>query len=159
MRALRWNSALVAVGAVLAVAGCGEKKETTAGSGGSSGTSASSAPKVSETEFKLAPADLKVDKTGKVEIQVANDGKIPHALEVENKDGEFKTGTIAPGKTASLSATLKPGTYEMYCPIDNHRQQGMEGKLTVGGGGSGGSSDDKGGSGGGDSSGGGGGGY
>jgi len=26
----------------------------------------------------------------------------------------------------------KTGTYEFYCPVDGHRDQGMEGVLTVG---------------------------
>ena len=27
----------------------------------------------------------------------------------------------------------KPGEYEFYCPIDGHREQGMEGTIVVGG--------------------------
>ena len=26
---------------------------------------------------------------------------------------------------------LKPGTYEMYCAIDDHKGLGMEGEITV----------------------------
>jgi uncharacterized cupredoxin-like copper-binding protein len=32
---------------------------------------------------------------------------------------------------ASVTADLKPGTYDFYCPVDGHRQAGMAGKLTV----------------------------
>jgi uncharacterized cupredoxin-like copper-binding protein len=155
--------------AIVAFAGCGEKKESTgasagSGSGSSTGTSkqsgnASKTVKIDETEFKLSPADAKVAKGGKVVVQAVNSGKTTHALEIESKDGEFKTGNIKPGETARLQVTLKPGTtYDMYCPVGNHKQQGMVGKITVGAGGSGGG-DDKGGSSGSDSSGGGGGGY
>ena len=104
---------------------------------------------VSETEFKLDPANPKVAKTGTVEFKATNDGKIDHALEVEGPDGEVKTPTITPGKSAEIKVDLsKPGRYEWYCPIDGHKDQGMKGTIVVAGGGSGGTttSEDSGGS-------------
>jgi plastocyanin len=147
--------------ALLAVPGCGEKRETTTG-GASTQQSSPAAVTVSETEFKLSPASLEAEG-GKVSIEVKNDGSTEHALEVEGPNGEVETPTLAPGKSATLTADLKPGTYEMYCPIDGHKDKGMKGELVVGGGGSGGgtSTDDSGGAddnGGGGSGGGGGGG-
>ena len=71
-------------------------------------------------------------------LDVKNDGQIAHALEVEGPNGEAKTGTIDPGSSATLTVDLsKPGTYEMYCPIDNHKGMGMKGTVVVAGGGSG----------------------
>ena len=32
---------------------------------------------------------------------------------------------------SKASADLKPGEYEFYCPVDGHKQGGMEGTLTV----------------------------
>jgi uncharacterized cupredoxin-like copper-binding protein len=32
---------------------------------------------------------------------------------------------------ASVTVDLKAGDYEFYCPVGNHRAEGMEGKLTV----------------------------
>jgi uncharacterized cupredoxin-like copper-binding protein len=148
-----------AIALALAAAGCGEKRETTTGGASGSGGSSSAGGSltISETEYKLSPPSAQVDKGGAVTIQVKNDGGTAHALEVEGPSGEVKTGTIAPGKTATLKADLtKPGSYEMYCPIDGHKAKGMEGEITVGSGGS--SGDDDGGDSGG-SSGGGGGGY
>jgi uncharacterized cupredoxin-like copper-binding protein len=90
---------------------------------------------VSETEFQLDPANPRIEQPGTVEFRVSNDGQTVHALEVEGPSGESKTGDIQPGESATLTANLdKPGTYEWYCPIGNHRQQGMEGEITVGGG-------------------------
>ena len=103
---------------------------------------------MSETEFKLAPANPKVSKAGVVQFKVKNDGKIVHALEVEGPSGEVKTAPIQPGKSATLNADLsKAGSYQWYCPIDSHKAMGMKGKISVAGGGSGGSTttDDSGG--------------
>ena len=147
---------VVAVLAALAVAGCGEKHETTTGGASGSG-SAPAGVTVSETEFKLSPASPQVPNAGPVTFQVKNDGTTTHALVVQGPNGAVKTGAIAPGKTATLKADLgKAGTYQMYCPIDGHKDKGMKGEIKVGSGGasSGGSS-----GGSGSSSGGGGGGY
>jgi uncharacterized cupredoxin-like copper-binding protein len=126
--------AMVAASGVMAV-GCGSDKSASKPSSGAGPTVA-----VSETEFKLSPANPKVAKTGVVRFTVTNDGKIAHALEVEGPKGEVKTAAIEPGKSATLKADLsKAGSYEWYCPIDGHKKNGMEGKITVAGGGSGGS--------------------
>jgi plastocyanin len=109
---------------------------------------------ISETEFKLSPSAPQVPKPGPVTIQVKNGGATAHALELVGPSGAVKTGTIAPGKSATLNADFKPGSYEIYCPIDGHKAKGMKGQIKVGSG-SGGSS----GGGSGGSSGGGGGGY
>jgi plastocyanin len=151
----------LAIVLALAAAGCGEKRATTtggaSGTGGGSSSPAGGALSISETEFKLTPSSEQVDKGGPVTIKVKNDGGTAHALKVEGPNGEVQTGTIAPGKSATLKADLsKPGSYEMYCPIDGHKDKGMKGEIKVGSAGS--SSDDNGGSSGG-SSGGGGGGY
>ena len=37
------------------------------------------------------------------------------------------------GESGTLTVDLEPGEYEFYCPIDGHREQGMEGKIVVGG--------------------------
>ena len=66
-------------------------------------------------------------------FQVTNAGSIGHALEVEGNGVEEETSTISPGSSAKLTVDLsKNGTYEVYCPIDGHREMGMEAKLVVG---------------------------
>jgi uncharacterized cupredoxin-like copper-binding protein len=153
---------VVAVAAALLLGACGEDEEEGASTSeapkteqrASGGGKAGATVKLSATEFKFDPADPKIAKAGKVKFEVTNDGQAVHALEVEGQGVEVETEEIQPGQSATLTADLsKPGTYEMYCPIGNHKQQGMEGKIAVAGGGSG--SDDKGGE---DDSGGGGGG-
>jgi uncharacterized cupredoxin-like copper-binding protein len=103
---------------------------------------------MSETEFKLDPSSVQVDQAGTVTFRVTNDGAVDHALEVDGQGVEEETETIKPGESAELTVDLsKEGSYEIYCPIGNHRDMGMEGTLTVGaamGGGSTGTTEDEG---------------
>lgn len=69
-------------------------------------------------------------KAGKTTIDFTNASQTPHAVEVEGNGVEEETKTVIGGK-ASLTLDLKPGTYEFYCPIDSHKEQGMKGTLTV----------------------------
>jgi uncharacterized cupredoxin-like copper-binding protein len=89
-----------------------------------------SAVTISATDFKFSPSDPTV-KAGQATFTLRNDGQAPHALEIEGNGVEEETDTIQPGQTANLKVDLKPGTYEIYCPVDNHKQLGMEGELKV----------------------------
>jgi plastocyanin len=127
---------LVAVLA-LVLAGCGGSSNKNAGSG--SGASTSSSGGGGGEQLSLAaPADgsIKFDKTsltakaGKVTINFDNPSTNAHAVEVEGNGVEESSDTITQSKT-SVTVDLKPGKYDFYCPVDAHRQQGMEGTLTV----------------------------
>jgi uncharacterized cupredoxin-like copper-binding protein len=123
-------SPIAALVLALSVAACGSSSKKTSTSGG--GTSSGSMT-VTESDFKLDPSTLNVDAAGSVTITVKNDGQTTHALEVEGQGTEKKTNDIAPGATATLTLDLKKGSYEMYCPIDGHKQLGMKGTVVVGG--------------------------
>src|SRR5881394_3918533 len=73
---------------------------------------------------------------GPVTFIVTNSGQIPHAIEVEGAGFEQEIETIQPGATGTLTVTLKPGRYEVYCPIGDgsHKKLGMDARLTVTGG-------------------------
>ena len=92
---------------------------------------------VSLTDFKIDPPSPRIAKAGQVEFRVKNDGGTPHNLEVEGPNGETKLPSdLNPGQTGTLTVDLsKPGKYEWYCPVDKHRDFGMEGQITVAGGG------------------------
>jgi plastocyanin len=71
-------------------------------------------------------------KAGKVTFDFTNPSPLPHNFAI--KGNGVKAGpsaTIFGGKTASLTVTLKPGTYEYYCAVPGHEQAGMKGTLTV----------------------------
>jgi hypothetical protein len=68
-----------------------------------------------------------------VTFTVTNTGTIPHALEVEGQGIERETDVVQPGSSVTLTLTLKPGTYEVYCPVggDSHKKLGMATHLRV----------------------------
>src|SRR2546428_2572994 len=86
--------------------------------------------KLSEWKVELSERTI---ATGTVTFTVANVGSIPHALEVEGQGIERETDVLQPGSSATLTLTLKPGTYEVYCPVgaDSHKKLGMETRLRV----------------------------
>lgn len=71
---------------------------------------------------------------GEITFQVMNSGTMNHAFEVEGQGVEEETPIVQPGGTATLTVSLEPGTYELYCPVQdeyNHKQQGMTNTLVV----------------------------
>ncbi len=86
--------------------------------------------RLSEWKVDLSRQDI---TAGTVRFVITNDGSIPHAFEVEGLGIEKETSTIQPGASDTLTLTLKPGMYEVYCPVgeDSHKKLGMESHLRV----------------------------
>jgi uncharacterized cupredoxin-like copper-binding protein len=130
------------VATALVVAGCGGDDDNSSdNSSGSEGNSADTTPAggggASTLKLTADPGgDLKFDKTeltakaGKVTVVMDNPSSVPHAVEIEGNGVEEETKTLTDG-TAKVTVDLKPGEYEFYCPVDGHKQAGMEGTLTV----------------------------
>ncbi len=70
---------------------------------------------------------------GTVTFTVMNRGSIPHGFEVEGNGIEKEIETIQPGASDTITLTLKPGSYEVYCPVgeDSHKKLGMDTHLRV----------------------------
>ena len=115
--------------AVLLLAGCGGSSDEASQEEGSPIQTI----QISLKEFSITPATITAEEAGTYELEVKNDGQFPHALDIEADDGEAETGNIEPGQSKTISVTLPAGNHEMYCPIGNHRDQGMEGAIDVGG--------------------------
>jgi uncharacterized cupredoxin-like copper-binding protein len=82
------------------------------------------AGKPSEYKFTLSKKSV---KAGTVTFTVSNKGKIPHDFSIGGK----KTKLITPGKSATLSVTLKKGSAAYKCTVSGHAQAGMKGTLKV----------------------------
>jgi plastocyanin len=148
MRAVALISLICAL--AIPVAGCGGDDDDDGGSGGgaantqtkeTSGGGASSGGGGGAAQTLKLSADpggaLKFDKStltakaGKVTIVLDNPSSLPHAVEIEGNGIEESSSTIGKGETTKVSATVKAGKYEYYCPVDGHKAAGMEGTLTV----------------------------
>jgi uncharacterized cupredoxin-like copper-binding protein len=144
------NRTLVVAAAALTlvVAGCGSDNNSSS----SSSTGASTPPSQTTAKSGGAPSggkatnlkiaadpsgQLKFDKSklsakaGKVTIVMDNPSSLPHAVEIEGNGVETKGSVVMKGGKSTASANLKAGKYEFYCPVDGHKQAGMEGTLTV----------------------------
>ena len=131
---------VVAIAVPLTFAACGEDDDDSSGeSAGTTSTTTEAAAgggggggsiDVSETEFALDPSEATVE-AGEVTITATNDGATVHNLEVEGNGVEEITDDLEPGASDELTLELEPGTYEMYCAIGTHADQGMEGEITV----------------------------
>jgi plastocyanin len=133
---MRWM-VVAAACAALALAGCGSDDDSGGGSsstpasgaeGGGGGSSLSlSAPADGSKKFDQATATA---KAGTVTVKFDNPSSVPHAVEIEG-NGVEKAGDVVTSGDTSFSVDLKPGEYEYYCPVGDHKDAGMEGKLTV----------------------------
>ncbi|HVI36958.1 MAG TPA: plastocyanin/azurin family copper-binding protein [Gaiellales bacterium] len=135
--------------AALFAAGCGSSNNDNAStqSGGNAApatTTAASAPATTPAgsgqalslsadpggALKFDKSDLSA-KAGRVTIVMKNPSSLPHAIAVEGNGVDKDGPTVGNGGASRVTVTLKPGKYEFYCPVDGHKQAGMEGHLTV----------------------------
>jgi uncharacterized cupredoxin-like copper-binding protein len=70
-------------------------------------------------------------KSGRVTIKMDNPSPVEHAVSIEGNGVDSDGNTVGKGGVSTVSANLKPGKYEFYCPVDGHKQAWMKGTLTV----------------------------
>ena len=120
----------------LAIAGCGDDEKDSSSSPPAPATS-------SGTQTLRLSADaggaLTFDETtlsakaGTVKIVMDNPASsgLPHGVGVDGNGVDEDGPTVESGKTSTVTANLKAGTYEFYCTVDSHQAAGMKGTLTV----------------------------
>ena len=144
-RTVRGLVALAATALTLGIAACGGDDDDDSAGGRAEPATTQAAPsdeggaasglKLTASEqggLKFEPGSLS-GKAGEVTITMTNpDGNnLPHDVALEG-DGVNETGEVVqPGGTSEVTATVKPGTYTFFCSVGSHRQNGMEGTLTV----------------------------
>lgn len=84
---------------------------------------------ITANNFNFSLPEIKVKKDDNVKIILKNtDGFHDWVLDEFNA----KTSKIGTGKESEIQFIAdKTGTFEYYCSVGNHRQQGMRGKLIV----------------------------
>jgi uncharacterized cupredoxin-like copper-binding protein len=140
----RWSALAVTMLLVSgALVACGGGDDDSSTSGGATATQteapspAGGGAALAETAqesggLSFSRSDLTA-RAGSVTVTLDNPSgnQLPHAIEIEGNGVEEETETIQPGGRASVTVDLRPGRYEFYCPVGNHREQGTEGTLTV----------------------------
>ncbi len=132
---MKTRAICIALLSALTLAACGGDDEEPAPS--NEGTEQVSleitAEEPGEEEYAFNPAELEAD-SGEVTIEMESpDGtKAPHGVSLEG-DGVSESGEVVQaGGTSTVTADLDPGEYTYFCPVGDHRAEGMEGTLTVG---------------------------
>jgi plastocyanin len=130
MRRLTWILTVLVSVALLA-AGCGDDNGDDEGGGGGGGGGGGALTLTADPggEISWDPGSLSAS-AGSVTIKLVNESDVPHAVEVEGNGVEEESETVTGGET-ELSVDLEAGEYTYYCPVGNHRAEGMEGTLTV----------------------------
>jgi uncharacterized cupredoxin-like copper-binding protein len=81
---------------------------------------------VTGKEFKFT-LTTKTVSHGKKTFKFTNKGRLKHDFKIAGK----KTPVISPGKSASITVTLKRGSYTYICTVAGHAAAGMKGRLKV----------------------------
>jgi plastocyanin len=142
MQRITWILALLLSAGVLLAAGCGDDEDegdgggaastpeaTEESSGGGGGGEALTLTADPGGSISWEPGELSAP-AGSVTIKLVNESDVPHAVEVEGNGVEEESETITASET-ELTVDLEAGEYTFYCPVGQHRQNGMEGTLTV----------------------------
>ena len=124
--------------AVLAASGCGEQRGDATrtvpervGPVPQTDPRAVATAAVSLVDYALDVEQVRVRRAGRIGFEATNDGTVRHALAVDTPAGRVSTAALRPGQRATFSVRLPPGTYKWYCPLADHEERGMVGRLRV----------------------------
>ncbi len=142
--------AMALAAAALALGACGDDDEDESADTGTATTPTETAPAPAPTDTEASGGgetkltndanprgELTFEKdaleapAGKVTITMNNPSDLPHAIEIEGNGVEEEGETVEKGGKSVVTAELKPGEYEFYCPVPGHEEGGMKGTLTV----------------------------
>ena len=123
-----------ATGAALLLAGCDAGSQgAAANSPARPGSAVPGGTTLSVTEWEWAVNFTAFTVTpGTYTVEVANHGKMTHNLNIKGPGvDDWRSPDLSPGATSRLPVTLRQGTYELWCSIDNHKALGMDNRIHV----------------------------
>jgi len=82
------------------------------------------------TDFHVELSE-KTFTAGTYTFDVTNAGKATHSLEIVRDNVDVRSDNIQPGHSDQITIALTKGTYQVFCPVGNHRSQGMDMSITV----------------------------
>lgn len=91
---------------------------------------------VKAVEWSYTLSRPEVD-TGEVIVELNNQGEDSHNLKLQREGSAEPPAAIPvaePAKQTSARLTLSPGSYRLYCSLDQHDEKGMHATLLVTGG-------------------------
>jgi uncharacterized cupredoxin-like copper-binding protein len=104
--------------------------ESAKDSGGNRVVSAPLQVAVDLTEYSINMPEVLT--AGPQQLQITNHGKEQHGFAIEGGAVHQRlTSNLTGGSAATLTVDLAPGTYEVYCPVDEHKGKGMKRTITV----------------------------
>jgi LPXTG-motif cell wall-anchored protein len=99
-------------------------------------TSADQEVTIRAGDFHFEPHSFTASVGETVRFTVINVGARPHNVEFELESADIEAllfdTNLQPGETRTAEFTFtQAGTWEMYCPVGNHKEQGMVGEVNV----------------------------
>ena len=128
--------------AALVLSGCGggdsNSSESTSPSETTSPSESTSSGPSQGTEVTAVEKEFSITLTpdtfspGTYTFNVENQGNFDHNLTIEGPGVDSEASpTIASGETAQLTVTLQKGSYELWCSVDSHKEEGMDITIDV----------------------------
>jgi uncharacterized cupredoxin-like copper-binding protein len=98
----------------------------------SAAAGATTAVNAVETEFHIA-LSKKSFSPGTYKFTAVDKGHLQHNLVIDGPGVNMvKTaGLLSPGQSASVTVTLRQGSYDIFCGVPGHKAEGMNVNITV----------------------------
>ncbi|MCC6713481.1 MAG: hypothetical protein IT344_08980 [Candidatus Dadabacteria bacterium] len=88
--------------------------------------------RVKLSEYDMELLNEKPVGPGLTVFEVTNEGEKEHNFVIEGLDVMQRLEeNLRPGETRTISVELKPSGYNVYCPVDNHRNMGMASVIRI----------------------------
>ena len=93
---------------------------------------------VTLTEFSFTPDAYNVRAGETVHFQLSNSGRFGHDMHIQGPGLDTEavpgSGSVRPGESVTFDVTFPAaGTYQVWCPVQDHRDRGMVATVVVAG--------------------------